>query len=244
MAQAPRLVANFFDEHDRETHPPLAHPQASSPGLRGHAHTDRARRLIGYSRPTVYRWLRRFDRYRLDTLEDASSRPRRRRRPTWTLRELASLRRLRLAYPRWGKVKLAVLLRREALCLSVSMVGRILARLRATGELRDAPRRAISARHRVWQRPRAVRKPAGFVVARPGDLVQLETLDVRPLPGMVFKQFTARDAVSRWDVLGVYSSGSARSAPASSWSCSRPPVPRAGSSSSPCPGAARSSMAG
>ncbi|MGO9205159.1 MAG: hypothetical protein ACLQBX_03040, partial [Candidatus Limnocylindrales bacterium] len=151
--------------------------------------------------------------------------------------------RLRLAYPRWGKDKLSVLLRREALCLSVSMVGRILARLRATGELRDAPRRAISARHRGWQRPRAVRKPAGFVVARPCDLVQLDTLDVRPLPGVVFKQFTARDAISRWDVLELCSNGSARSALASSWPSSRPPVPRAGSGCSSCRPAPPSSTA-
>jgi putative transposase len=37
----------------------------------------------------------------------------------------------------------------------------------------------------------------------PGDLVQVDTFDLSPLPGMVFKQFTARDVVSRWDVLMV-----------------------------------------
>jgi hypothetical protein len=31
--------------------------------------------------------------------------------------------------------------------------------------------------------------------------VQVDTLDVRPVPGVVFKQFTARDVVSRWDVI-------------------------------------------
>jgi hypothetical protein len=43
------------------------------------------------------------------------------------------------------------------------------------------------------------------VAARPGDLVQVDTLDVRPLPGLVFKQFTARDVESRWDVLELRS---------------------------------------
>src|SRR5689334_9675575 len=43
----------------------------------------------GYSRPTVQRWLRRFDPRRLETLEDRSSRPVHRRRPTWTLDQLA-----------------------------------------------------------------------------------------------------------------------------------------------------------
>ena len=37
----------------------------------------------------------------------------------------------------------------------------------------------------------------------PGDLVQVDTLDVRPLPGVILKHFTARDVVSRWDVVEV-----------------------------------------
>ena len=178
-----------------------------------HGHSvARTARHFGFSRPTVYRWLARYDRLRLESLEDRPSRPVRRRRPTWTLAELVAVRRVRLAYPRWGKDKLRVLLRREGLSLSTSMVGRILDRLRRTGELREPARRGISARRRAWQRPHAVRKPAGFVAARPGDLVQVDTLDVRPLPGLVLKQFTARDVVSRWDVLELRSSASARSA--------------------------------
>ena len=45
------------------------------------------------------------------------------------------------AYPRWGKDKLRVLLRREGIVLSVSMVGRILARLRG----RRAARAGVAA---------------------------------------------------------------------------------------------------
>jgi transposase InsO family protein len=169
-------------------------------------------RHFGFSRPTLYRWLARYDRHHLESLEDRSSRPHHRRRPTWTLAQLVAVRRVRLAYPRWGKDKLAVLLRREGLALSVSMVGRILERLRATGELREPPHRRISARKRASRRPHAVRKPAGFSATRPGDLVQVDTLDVRPVPGQVLKQFTARDVVSRWDVLELASTASARSA--------------------------------
>ena len=46
----------------------------------------------------------------------------------------------------------------------------------------------------------------------PGDLVQLDTLDLRPLPGVVLKQFTARDVVSRWDVLTVGTQATAAAA--------------------------------
>jgi transposase InsO family protein len=174
--------------------------------------TSLTARHFGYSRPTVYRWLGRYDRLRLETLEDRSSRPVHRRRPTWTLPELAAVRRLRIAYPRWGKDKLAVLLHREGLRLSVSMVGRILERLRRTGELHEPAHRRISARKRAWRRPHAVRKPRDFTAVHPGDLVQVDTLDVRPLPGLVLKQFTARDVVSRWDVLELRTSASSRAA--------------------------------
>ena len=94
------------------------------------------------------------------------------------------------------------------------MVGRILARLFRAGDLREPRHRRISARKRAWRRPHAVRKPKDFVAAAPGDLVQVDTLDVRPLPGEVFKQFTARDVVSRWDVLELRTTASSRSATA------------------------------
>lgn len=176
------------------------------------ANVARTARHFGFSRPTVYRWLGRFDRSRLESLEAVPSRPRRRRRPTWTLADLVAVRRLRERYPRWGKDKLAVLLRREGIGLSVSMVGRILARLRATGELREPRGRRVSVRRRAWTRPHAVRLPAAWPIERPGDLVELDTLDVRPFPGAAWKQFTARDRRSRWDVVELRRTASARTA--------------------------------
>jgi transposase InsO family protein len=162
---------------------------------------SRTARHFGYSRPTVYRWLGRFDRTRLETLEDRSSAPRRRRRPTWTTEELTAVKVVRERYPRWGKDKLVVLLRRDGVRVSTSMVGRILGRLRRSGELREPRPRRMSVRQRRWSRPYAIRKPATWAVERPGDLVELDTLDIRPLSTLVWKQFTARDVVSRWDTV-------------------------------------------
>jgi putative transposase len=42
-----------------------------------------------------------------------------------------------------------------------------------------------------------------YTVERPGDLVQLDTMDLRPSPRVVLKQFTARDMISYWDVIEV-----------------------------------------
>ncbi len=36
------------------------------------------------------------------------------------------------------------------------------------------------------------------MVSEPGDLVQPDTSDIRPLPGVAVKQFTARDAISKY----------------------------------------------
>ncbi|MBF8267183.1 MAG: Integrase catalytic region [Dehalococcoidia bacterium] len=78
--------------------------------------------------------------------------------------------------------------------------------------LREPPRSGISTRKGLWQRPYAVRKPREYQAGEPGDIVQVDTLDVRPLPGVVLKHFTARDVVSRWDVLEVHTRATANTA--------------------------------
>jgi len=166
-------------------------------------------RHFNISRQTFYRWRRRYDGGDLTSLEDRSHRPQRVRPPTWSHELEAEVLRLREQYPRWGKDKLAVLLRRQGRLVSTSMVGRILRRLKERGILVEAPRLAISVRRRAQARPYAVRKPKGYLVEGPGDIVQVDTLDLRSLPGVVLKHFSARDAVTRWDVLSVHARATA-----------------------------------
>jgi len=161
-------------------------------------------RYFGISRQTFYRWKRRYDPQNLSTLADRSRRPHHRRHPTWTAAQAERVRRLREQYPRWGKDKLAVLLRREGWAVSVSMVGRILTCLGQRGALSAPVLLRVKRRRGTAGRPWALRKPRDYAVEKPGDLVQLDTLDLRPAPGVVLKQFTARDMVSRWDVIEVY----------------------------------------
>lgn len=161
-------------------------------------------RYFGISRQTFYRWKRRYDPQNLRTLEEGSHRPHRRRRPTWTTEQVERVRRLREHYPRWGKDKLAVLLRREGWRVSVSMVGRILTYLRQRGVLSAPLLFRVKRRRGTGGRPWALRKPSAYAVEQPGDLVQLDTMDLRPAPGVVLKQFTARDVISRWDVIEVH----------------------------------------
>lgn len=70
--------------------------------------------------------------------------------------------------------------------------------------LKEPVRNHISAYRQGIKRPYGIRKPKGCEINEPGDLIQLDTLDLRPLPGVVLKHFTARDVISRWDMVNVY----------------------------------------
>src|SRR5208283_2170790 len=83
---------------------------------------SRTCRRFGISRQTFYRWKRRFDRHDLSSLQERSHRPHQVRLPTWTSELEGRVLALRQQYPRWGKDKLAVLLRREQHTISTSMV--------------------------------------------------------------------------------------------------------------------------
>src|ERR1700690_3010265 len=169
-------------------------------------------RHFGISRQSFYRWWRRYDPQDLSTLERRSHRPRRLRQATWTPKMVDRVLALRRKYPRWGKDKLVVLLHQEGLWVSTSMVGRMLGELKRKGAIREPLRNDSRRRRWLRARPYAVRKPKEYRAIQPGDLVQVDTLDVRPLPGLVWKHFTGRDVVSRWDVLQAHTRATAATA--------------------------------
>ena len=134
------------------------------------------------------------------------------RQPTYSTELVEAVLRVRGEYPRWGKDKLVVLLDEQGFNCSASTVGRIMWRLKERGVLKEPIPNHISARKRQRRRPYGVRKPKGYAVSRSGDLVQLDTLDVRPVPGVLFKHFTAHDIISRWNVVGAYTRATATTA--------------------------------
>ena len=179
------------------------------------AHGRNARwacRRFGISPDTFYRWKRRYQHLALASLESRSHRPQRRRQPTWAVELAVAVLQLRTENPRWGKAKLRRLLHAQGWAVCVSMVGRILTSLKATGQLAEGRAPGVTVLRRPVVRPYAMRKPKDYRPIQPGDLVQLDTLDLRPLPGVILKQFTARDVVSRWDVLTVGTQATAAAA--------------------------------
>jgi hypothetical protein len=77
-------------------------------------------------------------------------------------------------------------------------------RLEAHGILSEPTKSHDSAHRRRIKPPCAAREPKDYLVSEPGGLAQLDTLDIRPFPGLVLKQLTARDIISKWDVLEVH----------------------------------------
>lgn len=169
-------------------------------------------RHFGIARSTFYRWQRRYVPSRLGTLENHSSRPRRVRQRTWTSSQAIAVRELRRSFPYMGKHKLAIVLRDQHIVLSVSTIGRILCSLRATHQLHEPRSTTSSHPHARHKRPYAVRKPKEYEASIPGALIQVDTMQLRPLPTLIRQHFTSVDSVSRWAVFDVRQSASATTA--------------------------------
>ena len=163
-------------------------------------------RHFGISPQTFYRWKNRFDPYDLTTLEEHSRKPHRVREPETPEDIQERIRKLRTRYPRWGRKKLAVLLKREGIEISASTVGRIINKLKERGLLVEPVNIAMAkrARKRRWKPRYAVRKPKGYKIKAPGDLVEVDTLQVALVPNEIRYQFSARDVVAKFDGLRAY----------------------------------------
>ncbi len=168
-------------------------------------------RHFGLSRTSVCHWRKRFERDGPGGLEDGSRRPRNVRKPSWSRDFEAAVLELR-QLTGWGKDKLAVLLRQDGWECSVSMVGRVLRKLKEAGRLVEAPGRDPWLPRRPFQRPYGVRKPKEYVADSPGAIVQVDTAHVVLFDGFRFKHFTACDVFSRWQVLEVHDRATAHAA--------------------------------
>lgn len=163
-----------------------------------------AAETIGVSRATMYRWHDRLQREGPKGLEERSRRPKRVRQRQWGHKEIDTIKELRELYPRWGKEKLSILASREGLQISVSTTGRILKYLKERGAFKEVGIKGHFYTKNRPKRPYAVRKPKDYPVEKPGDLIQVDTLDIHPFPNIHFKHFTARDVISRWDVIETF----------------------------------------
>lgn len=159
-------------------------------------------RRFGVERKTVRRWRDRFRERGVLGLNDRSKRPKHIRQPTIPAVVSTRAVQLRNEYG-WSKHKLAPLLRKEGFPVSVSTVGRILKR-RSLINPKTSKQRSRAAQH-----PKR-RYPQGLKIAKPGDLVQLDTKHLTVLEGRKLYQFTAIDVLTKRRVLYVYASLASR----------------------------------
>lgn len=165
------------------------------------------------SRATIYRWRKRYDPTDLRSLRPRSRRPKHTRKQQWPPAQEQAVLDLRQQHPYYGKAKLHHLLRAKGIVLSESTIGRILASLTRRRLLIEP--HGVRVRQRRAQRPYATRVPKEKrQPTEPGALVQLDTMHLRPEPGIERRQFTAIDVVSRVAVLGVRASATAGTATA------------------------------
>ena len=157
---------------------------------------EQAARAVGVARANLYRWDKRP--------EPQSRRPHVLRRPAWPPALVIAVERLRADNPMWGKRKLAVLLRRQGVQVSVSTVGRILKKLMNKGLVTPVPtlrRKPGGRRFRFNAGQRYARRlPKGLKPKKPGEIVQIDTLFINIAPDKAIKHFTAYDPVAKWTV--------------------------------------------
>lgn len=169
-----------------------------------HQHGNNARltcRHFGIAHRTFYRYYNRFKLQGLSGLESLSHRPTNVRKPTTPPDVVATIRTLRKANPEYSKYKLQVILQRDyGYNVSASTVGRVISRY----NLFFAPPVKQKGHPGRQKSAGRIRKPQGYVVAQPGDLVEV---DVKHLPSTSTKRyaFVAIDVVSKQATVHVSS---------------------------------------
>jgi len=160
-------------------------------------------RHFGLSPNTIYKWLKRYNRRNLKSLNSYSTKPRRYRQsilPVYTLQLIKQLRRDDMGL---SKYKLAIILQRDyQIKLSPSTIGRILSKLGLINESQNI--RSIKKRRRINYSIPRIRASKQMRYKYPGYLVCVDTKHLIIL-GRRFYQFNAIDCYSKIAYSKVYS---------------------------------------
>lgn len=172
-----------------------------------------AAEAAGVCERTIKRWRQAVRVHGLAGLEEKSRAPKRHRGPQWTAADVEAVRVARSSEDGRGKSKIIIqkLVAQTGRILSVSTVGRILTYLKQRRQIKE-PHRSVKRQERN-PRPYGIRRPNGTPnPTRPGELIQLDTVHLRPLPGVELRQFSAIDVVTRITVTDIRTRATARTA--------------------------------
>ncbi len=157
-----------------------------------------AAQAVGVPRATLYRWAK--------APEPRSRRPHRLRQARRPPGLVVAIEKMRRDNPLAGKHVLGKLLRKAGWDVADSMVGRIIGELIAKGRVQSVNdfKRKCPAQPKVKKRPHAIRKPKDVVFAKPGDVVQIDTMTITQPVGPPIKHFDAYDPFAKWTVARPY----------------------------------------
>lgn len=149
----------------------------------------KASRYFDKPEATIRYWKKRYNRWRLSSLENASRRPKEVRRSEVPFEVIEKIVELRQEYG-WGKVKLQVLLRREGIHVGRTRIQKIINQIglkRISNKRKNKLRRN---RKHMYSVPKEV-------LEQPGGLVYLDVKYLYLIPGQYVYQFTAIDHATR-----------------------------------------------
>ncbi len=161
---------------------------------------------IKVSRATFYRWLKRYRIFNLSGLENEDRRPNNVRKPKYSSEVENYILALRKQYPLWGKEKIAVLIKRiYSVIVSASTVGRIIKKLVRQGRIRSVAFHCgkKEKRQRVFN-GHAKRLQLGMKAQVPGELLQVDHMDVKVIDGLEIKHFQAICPITKLVVEQAY----------------------------------------
>jgi transposase InsO family protein len=159
-------------------------------------------RYFGISKSCFFKWKRRFNKQGIAGLQDQPKRPKIVRVQLTPQPVVDTIKRLRKTNPEYSKYKIAVILKRDyGYQVSSSTVGRVISRY----DLFFKPPVKQKGHPGRRQSIKRIRKPHGFVAAKPGDLIEV---DVKHLPHINGKRygFVAIDVVTKQATVHVSAS--------------------------------------
>lgn len=162
-------------------------------------------RYFGISRKTFHKWLKRFNPYYLQSLEDKSKKPKKFRTSHKLYGYGALVSQIRREHPTWSKYKICAVIRQSGGKISNTSVGYILKKKGLIDKKITKKRKRAMKRNSKKIRVKNVE----IHIKSPGALIQMDTKEYNPSGEDKKYQFTAIDCFSRKRKLKGYGSKTA-----------------------------------
>lgn len=139
-------------------------------------------RYFGVSRNYVYKWIKRCNRWHLETLENKSRRPKHTRSVQYDIHTVEVIKKIRKEYPSFSAVKVSIILARDyAIEISSATVGRIIKKFNMFFSKVASVRRDLSkAARRGWQSRKAKERMKYYMKPdRPRRIIEFDMKHIK-----------------------------------------------------------------